>query len=258
MRAAAIGVAALGLLAGLCASVWAEGVPWTKPPEKAGENPPGEGNIFGEPKAPVPDKAALDLEKELAPALYTRAIKPIIAQMDAAKKSEGLAEKELGKPEKSQSWERVLGFKDSAAKSYLGASLRAKQSVNLVKEPTHKDAIVAQYEKPCRDNAVKLYLAMADELYKRRDIRCIAYYKRVLAIDPENETAKAELEKINKAIAEAQKANKKGAKGEGGEGNIIDIEGDISKKGREDLDPGSGIPGQDKDWLRKRAGIPRP
>ena len=264
MKAAAVGIVVMSVSLGVCAAAWAEGLPWEKPPEKAGQpNAPDGAKPVAEANAPpVADKPGLNLEKELPPSLYARAVKPIILQMEIGKKHEALADKEMEKPEKLRLEKRALGFKDNAAKAYLGASLKAKQAVNLVKEPAHKDAIVAQYENPCRQSAVKLYLSIAEACFKGRDVRmAVAYYRKVLAVDPENQTAKEELEKIRKAVAQAIEDRKKGPKSTGGgddDEDLIGIERDWSKIGREEIDRDYSRTGRDRtDWRKVGgSGIP--
>jgi tetratricopeptide (TPR) repeat protein len=263
MKAAAVGIVVLSLSLGVCAATWADGLPWEKPPEKAGQPKTPDGAMpIGEANAPpVADKPGLDLEKELPPSLYARTVKPITLQVEVAKKQEALADKEMEKPEKLRLEKRALGFKDNAAKAYLGASLKAKQAVNLVKEPAHKDAIVAQYENPCRQSAVKLYLSIAEACFKGRDVRmAVAYYRKVLAVDPENQTAKEELEKIRKAVAQAIEDRKKGPRSSGGDDDtrdLIGLEKDFGKTGRDDIER-DHLTGRDRtDWRKVGgSGIP--
>jgi hypothetical protein len=116
-----------------------------------------------------------------------------------------LYEKEMAKPENRRNEARALGYKERAARFYLAASLKARQSKNYLKDPAHREALAEQYETPAQQKAVAIYLGRASDYFENRDVKnAIAYYNRVLKIDRENETAKAELERIKKLIQEAQ------------------------------------------------------
>jgi tetratricopeptide (TPR) repeat protein len=131
------------------------------------------------------------------------------------------------------------------------ASLKAKQAVNIVQEPAQKDAIVAQYEKPSRDKAVEIYLWLADMYAQEHDIRtAVAYYNKVLQIDPENATAKGQIEKIKKDVAQAA-ADQKAGTGTPGGGAAGTTGLDFTGKNQTDPVKDAKRPDQQKtDWKR--------
>jgi len=218
-----------------------EGIPWQGKPGDAADKPAGEAA-----------KPAVDLEKELPPLLYGRAIRPILLARDAALKQEDLYNKEMEKPDDKRDTKRAVGFKEHAAKGYLAASIKAKQAVAIVPEKPQKDAVVAQYEKPMRNKAVETNLWLADQAAKEHDLRtAVGYYLRVLPTAPENATAKEQIEKIKKDVEQAI-ADRKAGKNTGGGGGGSDSKMDFTGKDQRDPVPGTERPDREQpDWKKK-------
>ena len=125
------------------------------------------------------------------------------------------AKDELAKPEGKADVKKADGFKLRASQQYFGASLDAKAAAASAKKDD-KAAISEQFEKPNKEKAIEILLALGDAAAGKKDIKsAVAFYKQVLNIDPENVTAKDKL----KALAEeAARANAKDTKGTGSKG----------------------------------------
>ena len=211
MKRLAIAAVLVGIVALVAGYARAQDLPWkpAEPTVPPGGNPqpagaPGEAPPAGAPDA---DKPALDLEKALTPALYQRAIKPILYQIEQADKVLGLYNKEMAKPERERNEKRATDYRENAARFYLAASQKAQQAKKMVPEAENQNAITTQYEIPMRDKALEVHASLAAERMAKKDVAgAIRHYQQILRIDPENALAKEELKKIE-AIA---KANTKG------------------------------------------------
>lgn len=194
------------------ASVWGEEVPW-KAGDPKPDAKPAAGAAAG---ADTAGGTSGDLKADLPPAQYARIVKPIEASVEQAEKAMEECKKELDKPAEKRNAVRIQGLKINAARFYQGAAVKAKAGEALVTKGEQKQAIADQYEKPNKEKAVALYLEIADELLAKKDFRgAYATYKQVLVIDPENATAKAAIEKIEKDNKEAT-TQKKGRNNQGG------------------------------------------
>ncbi|HET6442084.1 MAG TPA: hypothetical protein VFH53_06890 [Phycisphaerae bacterium] len=214
MKRLAIAVVLVGIVALVAGYARAQDLPWkqAEPKVPAAKNlqpvppagAPGEAPPAG---APAADKPALDLEKALTPALYQRAIKPILYQIEQADKVLGLYEKEMAKPERERNEKRATGYRENAARFYLAASQRAQQAKKMVPEAENQNAVTTQYEIPMRHKALEIYTSLAAERMAKKDVPgAIRHYQLILKIDPENALAKEELKKIEALV----KANTKG------------------------------------------------
>jgi len=187
-----VGLAGL-FVGGFAAGVWAQEVPWkagepAKPEEKKEEGAAKEG------KAATTN---VDLKTALTPIQYSRAIKPIEIQLEEAGKI--LARLEKAKAEPSQNPKQLIAIKFTAARFYMAAALKAKAAIGMLKNEEHKQAVTTQYEKPSIAKAADLYNDLAKEALMEKDFRsALSLYAQVLKIDPENATAKAGIEAVQK------------------------------------------------------------
>ena len=152
----------------------------------------------GEVEAP---QGPIDLKTALTPEQYLRAIRPILGNLKLADKAVALYDEEMAKPEKEQNAKRARGFKERAARFYAAASLRARQSKGYVPQESQKAAIADQYEIPARDKAVAIYLDLAQIYMSKNDLRAaVAYYQRVLNLNPGNTAATNALKQIEESL----------------------------------------------------------
>jgi len=152
----------------------------------------------GEAEAP---QAPIDLKTALTPEQYLRAIQPILSNLEQADKALALYDEEMAKPEKERDEKGALGFKERAARFYAAASLRARQSRGYVPQEAQKAAIADQYEIPARDKAIAIYLDLAQIYLSKNDLRAaVAYYQRVLNLDPGNTAATNALKQIEESL----------------------------------------------------------
>lgn len=152
----------------------------------------------GEAKAP---QGPIDLKADLTPEQYLRAVQPILGNIEQAEKALALYDEELAKPEKERDEKRALGFKERAARFYAAASLRARQSRGYVSQEAQKAAIANQYEIPAREKAITLYLELAQIYLGKNDLRAsVAYYQRVLNLNPGNTAATNALKQIEESL----------------------------------------------------------
>jgi len=143
----------------------------------------------------------IDLKTALTPEQYLRAIQPILGNLEQAEKALALYDEEMAKPEKERDEKRALGFKERAARFYAAASLRARQSKGYVPQEAQKAAIADQYEIPARDKAIAIYLDLAQIYLSKNDLRAaVAYYQRVLNLDPGNTAATNALKQIEESL----------------------------------------------------------
>jgi len=188
---------------GFAAGIWAQEVPW-----KAGETDKSE-EKKEEGAATEANAAAtnLDLKTALTPLQYSRAIKPIKTQLAQADKIMERHEKALAEP--LQNPKQLMALKAAAARFYLAAALKAKTAINMLKDEEHKQAVAAQYEKPSIQKTTDIYNDLAKEALMQKDYRsAFSLYAQTLKIDPENATAKAGVEQVQKTAeqdAEAQR-----------------------------------------------------
>lgn len=213
------------------AAAWAGEVPW-----KAGDGDKKEaGDAAGDAAG-----GSGDLKTDLGEAQYGRIVKPIEAQVEKAEKIMEKYNKEMEKEEAKRNQTLLLGLKDQAANAYLAASLAAKKGAGMVKDATQKAAITQQFDDPNRQKAVDFLIELAQDAQEKKDLRkAIAYYKKVLAIDKENSTAKDALTKIAEDMKAAAKApSKKGGKGGSSE----------ETKSWQREDPGNTGRGYDSNW----------
>jgi tetratricopeptide (TPR) repeat protein len=171
-----------------------------------------------EPGAKAAAPAAGQAEPAVAPAkdLLSAAVKKRIDDKVAlAEKMLQAAKDELAKPEGKADLKNADGYKIRAYGFYIGAMLEARKAAASAKKDD-KAAISEQFEKPNKEKAIEILLALGDATAAKKDIKsAVAYYRQVLSIDPENVTAKDKL----KALAEeAARANAKDPKGTGSKG----------------------------------------
>ena len=186
------------LVLGFSTAAWAE--------EPAATPAPAEGT------APVKDP------KDLRMARLTKPIEDVIA---LAEKSMDLFKKESEKPAEKQNPKALTNFKLQAAGQYVNATNKAKAVAAGLRKDDEKQPIVEQYEKPCREKAVSLLLELADAAQQRKDTgMAVGLYRQTLAVDPENATAKAALDKLAKDFKTAKKNGSKGGGTSGTDPNI--------------------------------------
>ena len=213
-------VALVGALAFTASVAWgADAVPWQGAGAAPGAKP-------ADPAvAPAPAAApavAGDLKTELTPIQYKSLVKPIEDAIASAEKELELVKKDSDKPKEKPG--TIAGMKVKAADFYLSASNKAKTAATRL--PKDKDAakttLADQYEKPNKQKAIDLLLEVAKEAMDKKDYAtAVALYKRVLAIDPDNATAKDALTESAK-LAQAAQANNKNGQGAAGGNNKPD------------------------------------
>ena len=200
-----------------------DNTPWAKAGAEKADQPAAKAP---DAKAPADVKApavkaggdVMDLKTTLSEAQYKSLITPITAALEQADKLVDSSAKELAKDKPNE--KRALDYKVQAARFFLTASQKAKQSVAAVKEDTVKAAITTQYEKPSLDKAIAIYLEVADAAMKVKDYKAAeAEFKRVLQLDKDNATAKEGLAKIDAEKKAAAEAAKKGGPGGGNDPN---------------------------------------
>jgi tetratricopeptide (TPR) repeat protein len=150
---------------------------------------------------------------------YAGAVKPIEETLKAAAKVMELFDKEMAKPEKERNVERANGYKLNAAGMYVKAALQAKMAAGRFSKAEDKTPILDAYGKPNIDKAVGIYMDMAAAAEAKKDFRtALAYYKKVLDIDPQNTQAQDAAKKLLTDHPEAMKGGgKAGPVGGGGD-----------------------------------------
>ena len=219
MLAGLVAVLTLGMAVGASA----QALPW-----KAGDSAapaagtPAPGAPAPAPGAPVP-AAPTPAGGDLATnPKYAGAVKPIEETLKAAAKVMELYDKEMAKPEKERSVEKASNFKLNAAGMYVKAALQAKMAAGRFSKAEEKTPILDTYGKPNIDKAVGIYMDMAAAAEAKKDFRtALAYYKKVLDIDPQNTQAQEAGKKLVADHPELAKAGKAGPGG-GGSGNVND------------------------------------
>lgn len=148
----------------------------------------------------LPGEAAAQsgtLKGDLPPAQYNRVVKPIEAKIALAEKAMESYEKEMQKPAEKRRAATLISCKAKASAAYYQVALAARKATRMVKKEEHKAEIKATYEVPNLRKATESPLGFASEAQAKGDFRtAVGYYKRVLAMDPDNPVAKAALEKI--------------------------------------------------------------
>lgn len=208
MLVAVVGAVAMALASGAQA-----GVPW------AG----GTATAAATPAAPAAGEAAApgDLKTELSQADYKSLVKPIedkVALAEKAMENYNKTKEKLG--DKAKPGE-LNNIKEAAINMYLGASLAAKQAAGRTKKDTVKAALAEQFEKPNKQKAVDMMMEMATEALAKmpKDFKLAAgLYKKVVAVDPQNEAVKEAMKQLEADYTEAMKTQAKvGAKGGSGD-----------------------------------------
>ncbi|HUU92615.1 MAG TPA: hypothetical protein VM238_15560 [Phycisphaerae bacterium] len=150
------------------------------------------------------------LKGDLPPAQYSRVVNPIEAKVALAEKAMELYEKEMEKPAEKRRAAMLISYKEKASAAYYQVALAARKAIKMVKKEEHKAEIKATYEDPNLSKATEIPLGFASEAQNKGDVRtAVGYYKRVLAMDPNNPVATAALEKIARTM---QKTQEKGPK----------------------------------------------
>ena len=150
------------------------------------------------------------LKGDLPPAQYNRVVKPIEAKIALAEKAKESYEKEMQKPAEKRRAAMLLSCKQKTSAAYYQVALAARKATRMVKEEKHKTEIKATYEIPNLRNATEILLGFATEAQGKGDIRtAVGHYKRVLAMDPDNQVAKASLENIARTMQKTAEKERK-------------------------------------------------
>jgi len=150
------------------------------------------------------------LKGDLPAAQYNRVVKPIEAKIALAEKAKESYEKEMQKPAEKRRAAMLLSCKQKTSAAYYQVALAARKATRMVKEEKHKTEIKATYEIPNLRKATEILLGFATEAQGKGDIRtAVGHYKRVLAMDPDNQVAKASLEKIARTMQKAGEKERK-------------------------------------------------
>ncbi len=150
------------------------------------------------------------LKGDLPPAQYNRVVKPIEAKLALAEKAMAGYEKEMTKPPEKRRQATLISWKEKASAAYYQVALAARKAAKMVKKVEHQAEIKARYEDLNLRKATDILLAFADEAQQQGDLRkAIAYYKRVLSMDPNNPRAKAALERIASTVKRAADQQRK-------------------------------------------------
>lgn len=150
------------------------------------------------------------LKGDLPPAQYNRVVKPIEAKLALAEKAMAGYEKEMTKPPEKRRQATLLSWKEKASAAYYQVALAARKAAKMVKKVEHQAEIKAKYEGLNLRKATDILLAFASEAHEQGDLRkAIAYYKRVLGMDPDNPRAKAALERIASTVKRAADQQRK-------------------------------------------------
>jgi tetratricopeptide (TPR) repeat protein len=224
------------LVLGLSAATWAAPVKAAEANAAEAVAAPGNGT------APAKDP------KDLRMARLTKPIEDIIA---LAEKSMDMFKKENEKPAEKQNPKALTNFKLQAAGQYVNATNKAKAVAAGLRKDDEKQPVVDQFERPCREKAVSLLLELADAAQQRKDVSmAVGLYRQTLAIDPENATAKAALEKLAKDFNTAKKGGSKGG-GTNTDPNVDPVTGqprDYGKSGQWQMPNYSGGGGGYGGW----------
>jgi hypothetical protein len=147
-----------------------------------------------------------DLKSELAPDVYERIVTPINAKVAEARTAIELIKKENEKPADKRNPAAIISLMERESSFYIAAALAARQGAAQVNLPEQKAAIIEQFEKPNRQRAVGILSEIASIAAQQRDFnRAAALYKRILAVDPEDQAAKDALKVV---LEEAKNAPK--------------------------------------------------
>ena len=150
------------------------------------------------------------LKGDLPPAQYNRVVKPIEAKIALAEKAKESYEKEMQKPAEKRRAAMLLSCKQKTSAAYYQVALAARKATRMVKEEKHKTEIKATYEIPNLRKATEILLGFATEAQGKGDIRtAVGHYKRVLAMDPDNQGAKASLENIARTMQKTAEKERK-------------------------------------------------
>jgi tetratricopeptide (TPR) repeat protein len=132
-----------------------------------------------------------------------KAAAPIKAQMAVAEKLLQQASEEMAKPDGKRDAKKADGFKVSAANTYVAAAMAAVRAAAALKGD-EKTAFLTQYDTPNRENAIKIFLELADAAKaNRRWQEATGFYNKVLQIDPKNEAAAAGIKAVQEGMKTA-------------------------------------------------------
>ena len=156
------------------------------------------------------DGPAGTLKGDLSPAQYNRIVNPIEAKVALAARAMVPYEREMAKPEEKRRLAVLISCKEKASAAYYQAALAARKAAKRVKKEEHKREIKGRYEDPNLRKATGILLEFAAQAQQKRDVRkAVAYYKRVLGMDPNNAHAKKALARIAKSVMKAVDKMKK-------------------------------------------------
>jgi len=153
------------------------------------------------------------LKGDLAPAEYERVVKPIEIKLALVEKAVASYEKEMQRPEEKRNAATLVACQEKVSAACYQVVLAARKSAKLVKKDEHKAEIKSRFEDPNLRKATDILLRFAAEAEEKGDLRtAVAYYKRVLGMDPDNEQAKAALERIAAKLKKAAEKTTKDRK----------------------------------------------
>jgi hypothetical protein len=139
-----------------------------------------------------------DLRAALTEPVYERIARPVEAKLAEARMAVELIRLENEKPADKRNQDTIISLKEREAGFYTAAALAAREGVAQVTPPDLKAAIVAEFEKPNKQKAVEILGELAAISANQKDFRrASALYRRILAIDPENESAKRALKLVS-------------------------------------------------------------
>ena len=141
--------------------------------------------------APAPTDTPGDLQSQLEPAVYDRIIRPIESKLAEAAMARDIIRQESEKPADKRNAALIVSMKEREAGFYIGASLAAVEGAAQMTTPPLKNAVIEQFEKPNRLKAIAVLNDVAAAAVEQKDYtRTAAIYKRILALDPDNQPAK--------------------------------------------------------------------
>jgi hypothetical protein len=150
--------------------------------------------------------------------VYERIVRPIESKTAEADVALDIIRQENEKPADKRNAALIISMKERQAGFYIGAALAAVEGAAQMTTPELKAAVLERFEKPNRLKAIVVLNEVAAAAVEQKDFsRAAALYKRILALDPDNQAAKDSLKTV---YEEARKAAKAPAPVPGGSGKF--------------------------------------
>ncbi len=204
MRHLARRMAVAAALLAFSATTWAAGIPWK----------------HADRDTPVVPATLEEMKADLGEARFNRVVGLIETKVTLAEKAMDAYEKEMAKPLKKRQSTLLQRYRVRAAQMHVAAAKAALRARNMVQKASHRACIRETFEGPNKQPAVRLYRELGLEARADGNLpQAVLFYRRALAIDPENTEAKIALKQLAQEYQHARGLKKHRSKSSGGGSN---------------------------------------